>query len=442
MADETPIDPKDLPPEVAAAAAAAMGAKGQSWWERNIKPYQRPVANVLGYWPPGTPDFIKKLGPPGAAKELSEQIVPSTATDAALNALMLAMPEGRMLEALPPPVRALLKSRLGRIGMMTGAGYGAGKLTGEGGPKGAAKGAFGQTAGEVGSVAFRRLTEGNEAARYIRNLGPKIQDQYPIIGSALQRLKKNLSTASDYLVFKGGMKSPAMKEASAILDEMKTAVEGAIGGRYQAMRRSPAFQNLIRDNPAEARELGIGTGSPLTFRRMDEFISRARANAYSLATGAGKDAAKAARIRINADQALDDLASQLNTLAPGSGELYRSAQGDWHQARQLADMFTEKGVFEGGAVSPSRLQELAMEGERTGYFTDLGDTPVRSQIFRGGDATGTDRPRGGIRIHYGHMGAHINPFGTKRVGAEPVELYHGIPAITGKAVANWFSGDN
>jgi hypothetical protein len=432
-----------------------------SFWQRDILPLREPVAKALAYWPPGTPEIVKKMGTPEAAKDMASQIVPDTATDAALNVGMMALPEGEALEALPGPVRMLLKSKLGRIGAMTGLGAGAGALTGEGATTGAAKGALGQTGGEILSAGARRVLDGNEAARYASNLGASIKKNFPYLANSLEKIGNKLQTPADFdKAFKSGA---AMNDMNRLLGETKDQVEAAVGKgpifgvvlnpsspQVQILPRSKAFQDLVRDNMREAQELGIKfdpkAGFTPTFRQADQLISRANQKAFSLSSGVGKDSAVAARIRRNADSALDDLRSNLNIAAPGIGDLYRDTQGKWAEANNVAKMFSEPKVIpESGKLDAGELQNQAKETSRAGYRRELESSPGGKQllkdIFRGAPATATDRPRGGvsiggevwplpIRIH-----SHVNPFGTTRAGKEAVSLYHGIPAIVAKALA-------
>jgi hypothetical protein len=439
-----------------------------SWWERNIKPLQTPAAEAMAMLS-GAPmaDEKNKILPTGIEKFAANQIVPDSATDAALNALMLAMPEGKALEAFPPPIRALLRSRLGRIGTMTGLGAGIGAATGEGAGTGAFKGGVGQTGAEIASPIIRRVTEGNEAARYASNLGKTIKEQFPFLANSLERIGNKLETPADFdAAFKSGR---AMQDMSRLLDETKAQVKSAVGNQPifanvlnpnsthpTMLPRSKAFSDLVRDNMREAQELGIRFdpkfGYRPTFEQADALITRARGNAYRLESGVGKDSAVGARIRRNADSALDDLKSNLNRVAPGIGDIYRDTQGKWSEANDIARLFSKPGVIEGGKLRAQQLQEQAMETGNKGFRRQLESSPsgkkLLKDIFRGAEPTGTAHARGKAHLRFGvwpmpaHVYTNIPAFGTKRVGKEAVQLYHGIPAIAAKAIAEQLQQGN
>jgi len=437
-------------------ATPAGGPSGdQSFWQKFVLPLRPAVEQGMAF-ASGAPmaDDKGKIQPSGIEKFAASQVVPDTATDAALNALMLAFPEGESLESLPPPIRTLLKSRMARIGGMGAAGAGIGAATGEGAGTGALKGALGQAGGEILSSVGKRVLGGNEAARYAQNLGKTVQESFPQIGEAVRDLGINLDDPKALdAAFKAGKDSPVMKHAAEQLAVAKHSVGLAAGNRPLGV--SDALFRLIRDNPEEAERAGI-PNDPRVWRQLkydqwDKFLTETRSKAYTLerAPGVGgspKDALQGRNIRRDVETALGDLQRKLNTIDPGTGDFYRRSQGRFAQTKTITDLFSEKGVIgNDGHIDIPKLQELAKERGSQGWRDELERTPggkkLLKEIFRKDSPTAVDRPRGGvsiggevwplpIRIH-----SHVNPFGTTRAGKEAVNLYHGIPAIVAKALA-------
>jgi hypothetical protein len=431
---------------------------GGSWWQRDVVQPLRPAVEQGMAFMSGAPmaDEKGKIQPSGIEKFAASNIVPDTATDAALNALFMMVPEAKALKEAPFAGRML--GRAARVGGMGLAGAGIGAATGEGALSGAAKGAFGQATGEVASKGIQEA-EGVESTRYAKRIGDSIKEHFPYLANSLEKIGNKLQTPADFdSAFKSGA---AMNDMNRLLSETKDQVETAVGKgpifgvvlnpsspQVQILPRSKAFQDLVRDNIREAQELGIRfdpkAGFTPTFRQADQLISRANQKAFSLSSGVGKDSAVAARIRRNADAALDDLRSNLNIAAPGIGDLYRDTQGKWKEANNVARMFSDPKVIpRTGKLSPADLQNLAKETDTAGYRKELESTPggkkLLKEIFRGAPPTATDRPRAsipfGLHLVPGTR-THIPlPLGTKRPGTEAIKLYHGIPAIVAKALA-------
>lgn len=401
------------------------------WYSRLAGPATRAVASGLKkVEPQSVQSFRQSVGPlgtiSGKPEDVAEFLVPQTKLDAALTGASFAMPALKEVKLLKP----LLGSRLGRIAATSAIGAGEQALEGENPLGGAAKGALTSVPGEIASSALQRITEGPESARYTAGLGKEIEDRFPWIKRALGG--RTLRTGAD---IDAAVKSGALEEGlRTILSTEKEKIGRSLGNA--PLRMAGAMDSLIRDNPDEAEDIGIQMGQDLSFEKADQFLTRVRQKAYSLRSGEAKDQALAARIRANADSALDTMRRRLNLMMPGSGDAYRAAQRNFWEGKNISDLLTEPGVIERGAVDPERLQGLARERTAKGYRRELEATPagksVLSKTFRGGSPADTDRPRMEIPLRFhtpgAPMGSHLRiPLGIKRAGTVDQKLYGGLP---------------
>lgn len=411
----------------------------EDWYSRDVaKPLTGAVTKGLSkIEPTALQNFRQPVKPfgidlgtiSGKPSDVAEFAVPQTKLDAALTGASLAMPALKGAKLLEP----LLGSRLGRIATTTAIGAGEQMLEGKSPWGGAAKGALTSIPGEATSSALQRFTEGPEAARYTSKLGKTVEEQYPWIKRALGGRSLRSGADIDAAVKSGDLERGLVN----VLNTEKANISRSLGGA--PLRMSHALDALIRDNPDEAADMGVAMGQDVNFKKADEFLSKVRQKAYSLRSGDPKDQAMAARIRSNADNALDVMRQRLNGLKPGAGDAYRQAQKSYWEAKNVSDLLSEPGVIERGTIDPERMQALARERTNKTYRRELEATPagkkVLSKTFRGGSPAATDRPRAEIpiRLHVpgAPLGSHLGiPLGTKRAGTVDQKLYGGLPYAT------------
>lgn len=413
----------------------------EDWYARDIaKPLTSAVTKGLSkIEPTALQNFRQPVKPfgvdlgtiSGKPSDVAEFAVPQTKLDAALTGASLAMPALKEAKLLKP----LLGSRLGRIATTTALGAGEQMLEGKSPWGGAAKGALTAIPGEITSAATQRITEGPESARYTAQLGKTIEEQYPWIKRALGGKSIRSGAELDAAVKSGELE----RGLQTILRTEKDKIGKSLGAA--PVRIMGALDSLIRDNPDEAADLRMLMSNDPSYRdpsfgKIDAFLTKVRQKAYSLRNGEAKDQALAARIRSNADAALNTLRNRLNQMVPNSGDAYRQAQKDFWESKNISDLISEPGVIEGGTIDPERLQALSRERTSKAYRRELESTPsgkkVLSKTFRGGSPAATDRPRVElpIRLHVpgAPLGTHVGiPLGTRRAGTVDQKLYGGLP---------------
>jgi hypothetical protein len=344
--------------------------------------------------------------------------VPPDATSAAIEGGMMATgmgPGGRLLGKLPAAARLL-----GEYGLPMLAGREVAPLEGRTPTSGE-----GQAAGQVGMGKLLagginllgKQGEKADAARVTKDLGAYIKSTLPHFSGKLQDVKDFA-----YAFVRGGAK----KQIDNTLSQTEKAIEKHLGPQVGPVAKLtlPTLHDTLVDMGWDPKT----TPDEFTFPQAMKLYRKVRNQGYQ-PTGdikVGTDYQSLRNLRMSAHQVRDEVVSELNALAPGSGDMLDDVLREDAATHAYTNMVHDlnKAGMSRGRMPVDDLQTLLNTGRDQGYVEDfdrIWGNPQRTDDLikasqRGAAAhTGTDAPR---------MAENMRLYGNP---AKPGSVHMGLP---------------